>query len=541
MTSDLAGVVCQPSRVVSSPIRGGQVRAMQKKLIFAFLLGALTVTGFAPFHLFPVPVITLALLFHWWRNSATPLRAALLGFCFGLGLFGAGVSWIYVSLHDFGAMPLPLAALATFLFCAFLALFPALVGWMLTKLRLATPASSFTWALAAAALWMLSEWVRGWIFTGFPWLALGYSQVPVGPLAGFAPVAGVYGVSLGLAVSAAFLCLWLEQGWRTRRAVLSFVLPLAAIFSSGFGLQQIDWTTPQGEPVTVSLLQGNISQDLKWRADRVVNSMEVYARLAQQSNSRLIIMPETALPLFRDQAPPAYLAGLADHARKNNGDILVGMAEYAPAGSSSGKSGGEYYNTLFSFGASAEQHYRKHHLVPFGEFIPLKPVFGWIIHVLHIPLSDFSRGGLDQKPLALAGQRVAVNICYEDVFGEEIISQLPQATLLANVSNDAWFGRSIGPQQHLQISQTRALETGRYMLRATNTGVTAIIDQRGVVLQEAEAFTTLALHGTAQGYGGATPYVRFGNALALGLAGLFLLIGLLPAVLPVFRGARKNL
>ena len=537
MSSEGSEVGSQESGVRSQDSR----KNVRPRLIIVFLLGALTVTGFAPFHLFPVPVITLALLFRLWRGSATPLRAALLGFCFGLGLFGAGVSWIYVSLHDFGAMPLPLAALATFLFCAFLALFPALVGWMLTKLRLATPAfahpfASTAWALAAAALWMLSEWVRGWIFTGFPWLALGYSQGPVSPLAGFAPVAGVYGVSLGLALSAAFLCLWFEQGWRTRRAVLSFVLPLVAIFSIGFGLQQIEWTTPQGEPVTVSLLQGNIPQDLKWQADRVINSMEVYAKLAQQSNSRLIIMPETALPLFRDQASPAYLARLADHARQNNGDILIGMPEYVPSGS-----GGEYYNTLFSFGASADQHYRKHHLVPFGEFIPLKPVFGWIIHVLQIPLSDFSRGGLDQKPLALAGQMVAVNICYEDVFGEEIISQLPAATLLVNVSNDAWFGRSIGPQQHLQISQMRALETGRYMLRATNTGVTAIINQRGVVLQEAEAFAVLALHGTAQGYGGATPYVRFGNSLALGLAGLLLLIGLFPVMSAVYRGTRKNL
>ena len=509
---------------------------MQKKLIIAFLLGALTVTGFAPFHLFPVPIITLALLFYLWRSSATPLRAALLGFCFGLGLFGAGVSWIYVSLHDFGAMPLRLAALATFLFCAFLALFPALVGWILAKMQRLSP---FTWTLVAAALWMLSEWTRGWIFTGFPWLALGYSQVPFSPLAGFAPVAGVFGVSLMLVVSAALLCLWLEQGWRTRRAVLSLVLPLVVIFFIGFGLRQIEWTTPQGEPVTVSLLQGNIPQDLKWRADRVTSSMETYAKLAQESNSRLIVMPETAVPLLRDQAPPAYLAQLTDHARQNNGDILVGMAEYVP-GRKDGRNG-EYYNSLFSFGASPEQRYRKHHLVPFGEFIPLKPVFGWIIHVLQIPLSDFSRGGLDQKPLALAGQRVAVNICYEDVFGEEIISQLPAATLLVNVSNDAWFGRSIGPQQHLQISQMRALESGRMMLRATNTGVTAIINQRGVVLQEAEAFTTLALHGTAQGYSGATPFVRSGNALALGLAGLFLLIGLFPIISVVCRGTRKNL
>jgi apolipoprotein N-acyltransferase len=236
------------------------------------------------------------------------------------------------------------------------------------------------------------------------------------------------------------------------------------------------------------------------------------------------------VPLFRDEVPPAYLAQLGNHARQNDGDILVGMVE-APGG------GSEYYNSMFSFGVSPDQNYRKHHLVPFGEVIPLKPVFGWVINVLKIPLSDFSRGGLDQQPMNIAGQRVAVNICYEDVFGEEIITQLPQATLLANVSNDAWFGRSIGPRQHLQISQTRALETGRYMLRATNTGVTAIINERGAVLQQVEVFTTTALHGMAQGFTGATPYVRFGNSLVLGLAGIILLA----ALLPQSRGSRKNL
>ena len=226
-----------------------------------------------------------------------------------------------------------------------------------------------------------------------------------------------------------------------------------------------------------------------------------------------------------------YLSYLTQHARKNTGDVLIGFAERTT------NNDDEYYNTMFSFGTSPEQSYRKHHLVPFGEFIPLKPIFGWVINVLQIPLSDFSRGRLDQQPMDLAGQRVAINICYEDVFGEEIINQLPQATMLVNVSNDAWFGRSIGPQQHLQISQMRALETGRYMLRATNTGVTAIINERGEVLQTIEIFTTAALHGLAQGFTGTTPYVRTGNYLALGLAGLILCSGFISA----FRAARKTL
>ncbi|SFN60415.1 apolipoprotein N-acyltransferase [Nitrosospira briensis] len=489
----------------------------------SFLIGALTVPGFAPFYFFPIPLFTLALLCHFWRRSVTPFRAALLGFSFGMGMFGAGVTWIYVSLHDFGGMPMAAAVVALIVLCAYLALFPAAAGWVLKKLSIASP---WVWVLAAGALWGLSDWLRSVLFTGFPWLTLGYSQAPDSPLAGFAPVIGVYGVSMILVWSSALVCLLLEREFRKK----NYVISLLAIWIAGFGLQHVRWTEPQGEPVTVSLLQGNISQDLKWRADQLVSSLARYATLTRESNSRLIITPEISIPLPRDEVPSSYLSQLAAHARQNDGDILVGMLEVLT--SAGGK---EYYNSMFSFGASPDQRYRKHHLVPFGEFIPLKFLFGWVTNVF--PMSDFSRGGLDQQPMNIAGQKVAVNICYEDVFGEEIIQQLPQATLLANVSNDAWFGRSIGPRQHLQISQMRALETGRYMLRATNTGLTAIINERGVVLQEAEVFTTTALHGLAQGYTGATPYIRFGNSLLLGLAGIILLISLLP----VFSGGRKNL
>ncbi|PSJ17118.1 apolipoprotein N-acyltransferase [Nitrosomonas supralitoralis] len=493
------------------------------KLIIAYLLGVLTVLGFAPFYLFPVPIVTLAVLFGYCRSSLSPIRNATLGFFFGMGLFSAGVTWIYVSLHDFGAMPMPVAVVALIILCAYLSLFPALSMWLLTKLRLT---SSYLWAALAAALWMLFEWLRGTLFTGFPWLLMGYSQAPFSPLAGFAPVIGVYGISIVVVFSAALLFFWIDKGGRQWR----YGLPLMLIWFGGYGLQAINWVKPQGEPVTVSLLQGNIAQDMKWREDHLENTMETYARLILESDSRLIVTPEISIPLFSDVVPKSYLSHLAEHARNNNGDVLIGLAERGAQNSS------EYYNTMFSFGSAPEQSYRKHHLVPFGEFIPLKPIFGWVIDVLQIPLSDFSRGSLDQQPMNLAGQSVAINICYEDVFGEEIINQLPQATMLVNVSNDAWFGRSIGPQQHLQISQMRALETGRYMLRATNTGVTAIIDERGRVLQTIEIFTTAALHGLAQGFTGVTPYVRMGNYPALGLAGLLICFGLLSA----FRTARKT-
>ncbi len=480
-------------------------------------MGMITVLGFAPFYIFPIPVITLALLFKYWREkSITPRQVAFLSFSFGMGLFGAGVTWIYVSLHEFGSMPMPIATLALCILCAYLALFLTAGSWLLSRLKMT---SSFAWALTVAAIWVLAEWLRGTLFTGFPWLALGYSQAPYSPLIGFAPVIGTYGISLIIALNAALLALWFEQGLRTWR----YGILIAVIWGGGFGLQYIDWVQPDGKAITVSLLQGNIAQDLKWRDDYVVRTMEIYARLIQQSSSQLIVTPEISIPLYRETVPSAYLLLLANHARGNKGDVLIGMIERMPGNSS------VYYNSMFSFGSSPEQLYRKYHLVPFGEYIPLKAVFGWVVDVLKIPLSDFSRGSLEQKPMQLAGQSIAVNICYEDVFGEEIINQLPQASILVNVSNDAWFGRSIGPQQHLQISQMRALETGRYMLRATNTGVTAIVNERGIVLQKIEEFTTAALHGTAQGFKGATPYVTWGNRLIFGVMALFLCVGLISA------------
>jgi apolipoprotein N-acyltransferase len=480
--------------------------------IVALFAGAATVLGFAPFSVYPLPVIALALLFWLWSRAASPRTAFFVGWAFGLGYFLCGVSWIYVSLHNFGAMPLPLAALATFLFCAFLALFPATVGYAFAKVHLPV---GLKLSLFAPAAWTLIEWTRGWIFTGFPWLALGYSQVPAGPLAGYAPLIGVFGITLVLAVISGLLAL-LIRAICARQNIFTHA-PLyiaAAIALLGWGLKQIEWTSPTGSSTSVSLLQGNVAQDMKWREDRMLATLAAYRNMTLASNSQLIVLPETALPLFLHQVPADYLDSLAAHARANNGSVLIGVPERL--------SPGEYFNSVVALGSGAAQVYRKSHLVPFGEFIPLRPVLAWIVNVLAIPLQDFSRGATDQQPLNVAGQRVAVNICYEDAFGEEIIRQLPQATLLVNASNVAWFGRSIAPQQHLQISQARALETGRYMLRATNTGITAVIDQHGYVVKAAPEFTTATVTHTVPGYQGTTPYVRWGNDAMLVLAAAML-------------------
>ena len=487
-------------------------------LLISLLSGALAVAGFAPFGFWPLPILSLAVLFGLFTRTTSARAGFLIGLAWGLGFFLTGVSWVYVSLSVYGGMPMALAALSTFLFCGLLALFPAFVGALQARWRV----SSMLRLLVLIPLgWSVAEWVRGWIFTGFPWLAVGYSQVPVSPLAGYTPLIGVYGVSFLLALTAALLAWSVSLRAMPAQRIWAGVFVLA-LGIGGQALRGIDWTTPNGAPTSVALLQGNIPQDMKWLPEKTHSTLETYARMAAASPAKLIVLPETALPLFESDLPDFYRDGLVALGQKNGGDILTGL----PTGSVNGA----YYNSVLSLGSAPSQHYHKVHLVPFGEYIPLKAVWGWVIQVLHIPLSDFARGDRKQTPLAIGGQRVAANICYEDVFGEEIIRQLPAASVLVNVSNLAWFGDSFAPWQHAQISQMRALETGRMMLRATNTGLTAIIDEKGQILASLPPFTAGSLTGSIQGYAGSTPYVRWGNAPVLVLWGVLgiglLLIGL---------------
>jgi apolipoprotein N-acyltransferase len=467
--------------------------AFRVRILLALAAGAVAIAGFGDRHAFYLPLGALTLLVWLWLRAGSPREACWLGFAFGAALFLGGVSWVYVSLHDFGMMPAPLAALATLLFCLFLALYPAAVGYLQARIG---GAPSMRALVLIPGLWALAEWLRSWIFTGFPWLSLGYSQLD-SPLAGYAPVAGVFGVSLLTTLVAGCLTLLVR---RERPRWLAPGL-LAGLAAGGFALANVSWTTPRGEPVSVGLLQGNIPLSLKFVPGRYQSTLATYARLAESTDARLVVMPETAIPRFLEAVDPQYLERLRAHAVKSDGDVLVGV----PMRDTRGR----YYNAVVSIGASPSRTYAKDHLVPFGEFIP--PGFGWVLTILKIPLSDFSPGGTDQHPLVVAGQRVAVNVCYEDAFGDEIIHQLPEATLLVNVSNVAWFGDSLAPAQHLRISRMRALETGRWMLRATNTGVTAIVDAEGNVVARLPTFTEGVLNGKVQGRIGATPYVLTGN------------------------------
>lgn len=463
--------------------------------LLAVALGAAAVLGFAPFYLFPLPILALIGLFMLWHKASSPQAAFKLGFAFGLGLYIVGIYWIYISLHDFGGMPWWFAGFCTFCLCAFMALFPALVGYFSKR-------AGILW-LSAPVLWGVSDWVRSWIFTGFPWLTLGYSQVPHSPLAGFAPVVGIYGVSVLAALIAALIAAWVTKpNVAYKRNSIAVITVLLVI---GYVLKVVEWTSPSGKPLQAILLQGNIPQDIKWSPDNAQRTIDTYMQMVQQSRAPLIVLPETALPVIASQLDTSVKEALAAKARQNQGGIIVGMVEYTDDSN-------EYFNSALCFGCPLVTTYRKNHLVPFGEFIPLKQILGWIYRDwLNMPLSDLSRGGNVQANMKIVGQKIAMNICYEDVFGEEIARNNKNSTLMINISNDAWYGQSYAAHQHLQFSQARALENGRTMLRATNTGATAAIDQHGYVLAHAPHDTHTTLDVTVQGFLGITPYQRWGN------------------------------
>jgi apolipoprotein N-acyltransferase len=487
-------------------------RALAVGLLLPLAAGAACVLAFAPFRIWPLAIVALAILFAVFTASGSPRQAWLSGYAFGLGYFLTGVSWMYVSLHDFGEMPAVLAAIAIFGLCAYFALFPAFAGWVAVSWGGTSRARRL---LVAAPAYVGLEWLRGTLFTGFNWLTTGVSQVPDSPLAGFAPYVGAYGVSLAVAGCAALAAALVTVRSRPR-ARLALLAGLMAIFAVGALASLVAWTEPSGAPVRVALLQGNVAQEIKWREEVRARTLNDYRDMIYAADARVVVLPETALPAFLDQLPADYLASLRADAELHHRDILLGTVEREPRGREF-----DYYNSLVRITGPTLASYRKRHLVPFGEFIP--PGFSWALRILHIPMSDFSRGAADQPPIDAGDVPFGVAICYEDMFGEQVIDQLPAAQALVNVSNDAWFGRSLAQEQHLQGSQARALETGRWMVRATNTGVTAAIDERGRVVDRLPIFTRGTLYADVVPRTGATPYVRMGNLAALALVTLLLI------------------
>lgn len=482
------------------------------------LAGGLTVFSFAPFGWWPLQIVALALLFGPLLSQNSAHAAARSGWLFGMASIAAGTHWLYVSMHVYGGLPSILAIAAVLLLAASLGLLYGISLYGAARLSTTFSSVSVRALLILPTCWMLADWTRGWIFTGFPWIVTGYAHTQ-SPLSGFAALIGVYGLGWLAALMAGALALLMH--WRAGYRVAGLLLILIPV--AGVSLQSLHWTRPHGQPISVRLLQGNVPQDMKFSASQLQASLSLYQQLITEAPADLIVTPETALPVLPTSLPAAYLDQLATFTQTSGSQLLIGMPwTTAP---------GIYLNSVLGMTEGQTQAYRydKHHLVPFGEFIP--PGARWFIDLMTIPLGDFGRGDLVQPPFRVKDQWVLPNVCYEDLFGEEIATQLsaaadrnsPVPSLLLNVSNIAWFGDTIALPQHLQISQMRALETGRPMLRATNTGMTAVIDERGQLRAQLPAYTQGSLAVRVQGMQGATPYTRLGNALPVGLALMLLL------------------
>ena len=482
------------------------------RLLLAFAAGALSVLAFAPYSLYPFAVASLILLFLLWLD-APPWQAFREGWLFGIGLFGVGVFWMHISIDQFGNVGTLLAMIITLLFVVLMALYYGAVGWLAAKMqqRLRGPTRKL---VLFSLLWVLFEWLRGWFLSGFPWLALGYSQID-SPLAGWAPLLGVYGVGLMLSLSAAALLgLLLVTGHGRPLRILLVVV----IWGVGGLLNGRAWTQPAGNSISVSIVQGNVSQAEKWNRDNLWSTLDMYADLTRQHwNSDLIIWPETAVPAVASQVESSFLQPMELEARANGSTLLLGVAEWLPDGN--------YYNSMIALGGERAA-YRKRHLVPFGEFMPLKPLLRPLIDWLQIPMSDFSAGDSRKPLLDLAGYPAGISICYEDAFGAEVITALPEAAFLVNASNDAWFGDSLALPQHLEIARMRALESGRYLLRATNTGISAIIAPDGGIAAISPVFERDVLNADVTPLQGMTPYAIWGNwmIVSVTLSGLLVLL-----------------
>ncbi|WP_445372667.1 apolipoprotein N-acyltransferase [Methylomonas sp. HW2-6] len=469
--------------------------------------GSFLTLAFAPYAYAYLAPIALALLYLSW-SGRTPRQAALVGYCFGLGLFGSGIWWVFISIHQFGGADAVSAAALTALLVAVWALFPALAAWLIAM----TPWPGVWSRVAGAALlWLAVEYFRGnYVLNGFPWLQIGYSQTAT-PLAGFAPLGGAYSVGFLLAWSG-FAMAEIVQSRLSRRLGSAMLL---AIWVGGAGMQAIAWTEAAGAPIDITLVQGNIGQGDKWQANQQLATLKLYRKLTEQHwDSDVIIWPETSIPAFLEDVKPFFIDPLHAAARERGVDIVVGLP-------SSGQ-GKDYYNSVLALGET-QALYHKIHLLPFGEYLPLQPLSGWVLDQLAIPLGDFAAGGARQPLLRAGGHAFVTTICYEDAFGELVARQAAEAGYIVNMTNDAWFGDSAQPHQHLQMAQMRALETGRYLVRATNTGVTGFIAPDGTVKRQAPLFSTVAITDRIVPMRGATPYLRLGDSGAFAAMALLAL------------------
>lgn len=468
--------------------------------LLALLAGVALVPAFAPFGLWPLAALAPAALFLLWQECGRG-RAAWRGWVFGVGHWGAGVYWIYHSLHFFGAAIAPLAAVLTLVFALGLALTLALLGALVASVPSERRGPAWLGLLLPGA-WVLLEWFRSWFLTGFPWLLLGTSQVDTW-LGGYAPVVGVYGTGLALALTAGLVAVAVRHGAPARVAAL---LAIAALWAGGWALSGVHWTRPSGLPFDAALVQGAVDQERKFAS--LERSLGRYMAMTRAAASRaeLVVWPETAVPTYYIRVAER-LNPFAEEMAAQNTHVVTGVFTLEPES-------GRYYNAVRELGPDRTD-YRKRRLVPFGEYMPLRPLIGFIGRYIEIPMSDITAGAPRQPVLEVGRLRLGASVCYEAAYPDIIRSMAGRSGVLVNVSNDAWFGDSTAPFQHLQIARMRALETGRPMLRATNNGISAIIGPRGGVVARGPQFEPATVSARVEPHGGHTPFVAWGSWPAL--------------------------
>ncbi|WP_309045217.1 apolipoprotein N-acyltransferase [Marinobacter sediminicola] len=484
--------------------------------------GALQTLTFSPFHFWWLGPISAFLIL----LACIPLPAKQLffaGLLVGLGLFGSGATWVYISISEFGNTSIPVSVLLTAAFVAVLALFPGIAFWFWGKLA---KVSAIRRLILFPAIWILGDWLRGWLLTGFPWLYLGTAHTD-GPLAGLAPIIGVHGLTFLITASGAaiFAAGWLLTRQRHTSAGIVAVVTLIPWLTAP-SLNRVDWTDISTEPTSVAAMQGNIPQLIKWDPEFLKDQIVAYLGMTEPYwDTDLILWPETAIPIPQDQA-----GKIIDHIEGNLGDnstLITGIPWY---GFSERADGFTYHNSIMAMG-NGEGIYHKQKLVPFGEYVPLEGVLRGLIGFFDLPMSSFTRGPKNQSPLNANGTKVMPFICYEVAYPDFLARNAVNSDLLLTISNDGWFGDSVGPLQHLQIARMRALETGRYMIRGTNNGVTAIIDHKGQITARIPQFERAVLTGEVFKASGSTPYMVAASWPVLTLA-LILIVFVRERVIP---------
>ncbi len=513
-----------------------KAKAQQPLLIKLVVMLALLASGLlqtlslAPFEFWPLGPISIVIILLATKALNAPsanFKGFYYGWIYGLGLFGSGASWVYVSINTYGYAPPLLAGSLTLVFVAGLALFPALTFFIYGRLKTASKTGN---ALLFTSCWLIGDLFRTFFLTGFPWLFLGYAHLDT-PLAGWAPVIGVYGLTaltVASGIALYFIASLLMKAlpfivkgkahrhknkfrshYHPKKTAfkLSFILVLACFWISGPSLNKVEWTDPIKTDFKVALIQTNIPQEEKWKPSQRYKTLSLLEKMTAEAwGNDLILWPETAIPLLYDQALP-FIERISSEAKTHNSNIISGL----PFRKQDHETRSQIlHNSIVSFG-NGDGIYHKQKLVPFGEYVPLQDLLRGLIAFFDLPMSDFRTGSTEQVPLNSFDYLVSPFICYEVVYPDFVRQNIKGSAYLLTISNDSWFGASIGPLQHLEMAQMRAAENRRFMVRGTNNGISAVIDERGHITHQSEQFVQTTLHSTISLLEGNTPFMTYGS------------------------------